>query len=168
MCPAELIESLRFLLQPTSTSVIHTYFSAISAVLFGAILAYLYTRRLEKRKAEILIIAEFSNDLKKISDLCERYWLADHSDNGKKAELAVVGYKLRAALTATAEYRELMKTLMGKKFQDFDVLDTRLSMIATGGNFQSSSMKAAPETFQEINSIIAKTEFILRSLRNGF
>lgn len=146
----------------------HSYLSAISAVVVGAVLAYVYTKRLEKRKAQLLLINEFSSDLRRISELCEQYWLGDHSDESKETELAAVGFKLRAALMATAEYRELIKSLMGDQFNDFDKLDIRLTMLATGGNFQTSSMKSSPETFQEIASVILKTEMILRTLRNGF
>ena len=151
-----------------AASAAHSYFSAISAVVVGGILAYIYTKRLEKRKAQLLLISEFSSDLRKISDLCEQYWLGDHADENKKTELAAVGYKLRAALMATAEYRELIKSLMGDQFNNFDKLDTRLTMLATGGDFQTSRMKSSPETFQEITSVILKTEMILRTLRNGF
>lgn len=151
-----------------TTSVVHTYLSAIPAVVLGALLAYAYTKRLEKKKITLSLISDFSSDLRKINDLCEKYWLGDHSDVSRQPELAAVGYKLRAALMATAEYRELMRSLMGPRFEDFDKLDTLLTMAATGGNFQTSSMKSSPETFQEISSLVLKTELILRTLRSSF
>lgn len=154
--------------ESNSTSPVHGYFSALLAVILGAALAYFYSRRLEKRKAHLLLISEFSNDLRKISELCEIYWLSDHTESARKKELEAVGYQLRSALTATAEYRELIKSLMGSRFADFDSLDTRLTMVATGGNFQTKAMKSSPETFQEIMSLILKTELILRTIRKGF
>ncbi len=151
-----------------STSNIHSYGSAVAAVLIGAALAFYYSKRLEKRKAQIATLLEFSTDLNAIRTLSEEYWLGDHSDKKEKSKLAVAGYKLCAALMATTEYRSLMISLLGKRFSDFENLDTRLMIVATGGNFQTSMMKASPETYQEISYLVFKTEAILRELRSHF
>lgn len=114
------------------------------------------------------MLLEFSADLNTIKSLSEEYWLGNHSDKNKKLYLDSVGYKLRAALMATTEYRELMSSLLGRRFHEFNELDIRLMMAATGGNFQTSKVAASPSTYQEIAFLIFKTEAILRDLRSRF
>lgn len=164
----EFFSRLPLLRSCPEPSSLHSYGSAIIAVLVGALLAFLYSKQLEKRKAEISMLLEFSADLNTIKSLSEEYWLGNHSDKNKKLYLDSVGYKLRAALMATTEYRELMSSLLGRRFHEFNELDIRLMMAATGGNFQTSKVAASPSTYQEIAFLIFKTEAILRDLRSRF
>ncbi len=140
--------------------------SSIVAVMVAALLAYIYTKNIEAKKAKIHVLEEFSRDLAKIAYLSEIYWLGDHSDQSKRHELLAAGYKLRSALMATAEYRGLMKSILKEDFIDFDSLDVKLFIACTGGKFQTSAMEASPETFQEISSLITKTEQIYRSRKS--
>ncbi|AZB69068.1 hypothetical protein [Cereibacter sphaeroides] len=73
---------------------------------------------------------------------------------------------LASRLAATAEYRDTLSRLLGKKFSEFDALDVKLFTRATGGAFQTTSMDRSPETFREICYIIFKIEAILRDLRS--
>lgn len=151
---------------PQPTHVVHSYASATVAVLVGGALAYLYTRHLEKKKSQRDMLAEFSDDLKAIQNLCEEYWLGDHKDTKEAPKLIKAGHILGAKILATTEYRPLIKKLMKNSYEDFESLDVRLFMLATGGNFQTNKMAASPQTYAEISSVIFKTELILRELRS--
>lgn len=151
---------------PQPTPAFHSYASSILAVLVGGVLAYAYTLRLENKKSQREVLAEFSEDLKAIQNLCEMYWLGDHEDENEAPKLDKAGHVLASKLMATTEYRPLMKKLMKERYEDFESLDVRLFMLVTGGSFQTSRMEASPQNFAEISSVIFKTELILRELRS--
>lgn len=162
-----MIELLTFLsLQPASPPVYHSYLSNITAVVVGAAVAFWYTKHLNKSNSEKETLSEFSTDLKEVLRLCEEYWLWKSSPNTDPNELDRLGVILSSRLFATAEYRPLIQSLMGDRFSEFDALDTRLTIVATGGNFQTKRMAPEPQTYQQICSIIFKTELILRQLRS--
>ena len=146
---------------------IHMYLSALLAVLAGALIAYIYTRRFEKIRAEREVLSEFSNDLLEIWQLCQVYWLGNHLDRARALDLENTSHVLISKLQATTEYRPLIKSLMGINFTIYDELDSDLFIYATGGNFQTSAMEASPDTYKEISAVLVKIEHILRSLRSG-
>ncbi|GGG60004.1 hypothetical protein GCM10011415_02420 [Salipiger pallidus] len=150
------------------TPTYHTYLSALAAVGFGALLAFTYTLILNKRVSKREVLLEFSSDLREVLDLCEACWLGKWDDQGKIHELKSAEHKLASRLAATAEYREVMAKLLGKRFSEFDNLDVKLFTRATGGKFQTKDMEASPETFREICHIIFKIEAILRHTRCGY
>lgn len=152
--------------QPASPPVYHSYLSNITAVIVGAAVAFWYTKYINKSNSEKETLSEFSSDLKEILLLCENYWLWESSVDKTDDDLKKLGYILSARLLATAEYRPLIKKLMDNKFDDFDALDTKLTIVATGGNFQTTKMSPEPHTYQQICSIVYKTELILRELRS--
>ena len=152
--------------QPASPPVYHSYLSNITAVVVGAAIAFGYTKYLNQSNSEKETLSEFSSDLKEVLKLCEEYWLWKSSSNTDHNELERIGVVLSSRLFATAEYRPLIQRLMGDKFDEFDALDTRLTIVATGGSFQTRRMTPEPHTYQQICSIIFKTEMILRDLRS--
>lgn len=160
------IGDILFSIKNDASPVYHTYLSAVLAVLLGALLAFLYTKRIEKRKAYHQVIIDFSSDLKSIMNLCEDYWLGDHHDNKERIRLNKMSYLISAKLNETNEYRPLMEELLGEKFSDYENLDEKLFEVATGGNFQTSKMQSCPETFMEISSLIVKIEHCLRETRS--
>lgn len=149
-----------------SSHVLHSYASATLAVFIGGGLAFAYTKYLEKTKTRREVLSEFSSDLNSILRLCEDYWLGDHSNKDEKVKLEKSGHILASKILATTEYRPLIKKLMKKSFNDFESLDVRLFMLATGGGFQTRGMASSPETYAEISTVIYKTELILRELRS--
>lgn len=156
----------RLFAEPDSPPVYHSYISNITAVLVGAAVAFAYTKYINKSNSEKEILSEFSADLKEVLRLCEEYWLWKSSTDKDPDELDRLGFILSSRLFATAEYRPLMQKLMGNRFSEFDALDSRLTIVATGGNFQTKRMSPEPQTYQQICSIIFKTELILRQLRS--
>lgn len=146
---------------------IHSYLSASTAVIFGAVCAGLYTSYLNHLSSKNDIIKDYLLDLDEIERLCAAYWLFDENTTGIHSSQEQIGHELRAKIEATSSYSDLSKKILEDRFEHFQSLDDELFMVATGGSFQTANAESSPETYSMIMSIITEMRKLLREKRNS-
>ncbi|MGZ9809948.1 hypothetical protein ACXN5S_05740 [Pseudoroseicyclus sp. H15] len=146
------------------TAELHVYLSGLSAVLFGAVLAGVYTSYLNHLSETNSVIRDYISELERIERLVEEYWLGAtyaHSEEQHRD----VGHILLAAVEATGLYAETTVQILGDLYLEFEGLDLELYMSATGGEFQTTEYKASPDRYAECVNIIVRMKAILRKKR---
>ena len=143
---------------------IHSYLSAISAVITGVLAASIFTAYFNHLSTKNENIKEYLRDLDEIEKLCRSYWLFEGCLEGKLSRLENIGHELRAKLDAT-KFENLSRSILGERYEKFDDLDLRLFMAATGGSFQTMSVQPSPEVYGEIMVIITEMRALLREQR---
>lgn len=140
-----------------------------SAVVLAAGITFTYTYFFNVRTARNDIFKDYNADLIEIEALCRDYWLGDHqaADAEKKHELDNIGHELRNKLDAFMRLREQYPLPLKKEILSrHKDLETDLFMKATGDKFQSSDIKACPETYADICTTIYEMKALIRTVRS--
>ncbi len=143
---------------------IHSYLSAVLAVIVGTVMAFIYTSYVNHRTNQNDIIKDYLADLQKIEDLCRMYWLPLNGD--LPLQHSNIGHELRAKLEATSVYYTLSQNILGHSFAQFKELDQKLFDLATGGDFQTKRFEPCVETYAGCIEAISEIRNLLRTKRN--
>lgn len=146
---------------------IHSYLSAGSAVLIGAIVASIFTALFNHISTKNENIDQYLGDLAEIEELCRKYWLFEGCTDKDASKLESLGHELRAKLDASTSFEAVSKSILGKKFERYCELDLELFMVATGSSFQTKSFQVAPAVYSEVMQKISEVRALLRLQKNS-
>lgn len=141
----------------------------VTGVIVAASCAFGYTFYFNVRSARNDVLKDVHSDLSDIESLVTEYWLGDHSSKVKKTKLSLdaVGHELRAKLNSSMIYRDRYLYFFKKKDRiQYNDLETKLFMKATGGDFQTQKMQASPQTYNDIIVILYDLRALMRKTRS--